>query len=135
MLRFDEENRVIREEVYRAIIVYCSTAGRGAMKQKGRWMSWKGLFCEADDIEVAGRVVQYMERPNTATYIGRGRLKSCLSWQPPWRSIRLFLTMSLTGAQIRNLEEILETRVIDRTILILDIFADRATSKEGKTAS
>lgn len=38
----------------------------------------------------------------------------------------------LSGIQIRNLEEILKCRVIDRTILILDIFASRATSKEGK---
>ena len=38
----------------------------------------------------------------------------------------------LSGVQLRNLEEALEVRVIDRTILILDIFADRAVSREGK---
>ncbi len=89
-------------------------------------------LCEADDIEVAGRVVQYMERPNTATYIGRGKVKELSELAAAMEIDTFVFNDELTGAQIRNLEEILETRVIDRTILILDIFADRATSKEGK---
>ena len=54
--------------------------------------------------------------------------KCAVIWKPIWS----FFDTELTGVQIRNLEDATGVRVIDRTILILDIFADRAVSREGK---
>ncbi|MGI6766971.1 MAG: GTPase HflX [Lentihominibacter sp.] len=131
MLRFDENNRVIQEEEYRAIIVGLQY-GRQSSDETERSMDELEGLCEADDIEVAGRVVQYMEKPNTATYIGSGKVEELAELAVSTEIDTVVFNDELTGAQIRNLEEILEIRVIDRTILILDIFADRATSREGK---
>jgi len=50
----------------------------------------------------------------------------------PRDGVKILGNGELSGVQLRNLEEALEVRVIDRTILILDIFADRAVSREGK---
>lgn len=82
---------------------------------------------------VVGRVVQKMRRPDPATMLGRGKVQDELL--PACRELGVDLVISekeLTPAQVRNLEEALEVRVIDRTQLILDIFARRARTKEGK---
>ena len=81
---------------------------------------------------VITRVLQNRMRPDPATYIGSGKAEE-LSLQCQTLEIDLaILDDELTGAQQRNLENALGVRVIDRTALILDIFAQRAQSAEGK---
>lgn len=81
---------------------------------------------------VITRVLQNRQRPDPATYIGSGKAEE-LSLTCQAMEIDLaILDDELTGAQQRNLENALGVRVIDRTALILDIFAQRAQSAEGK---
>ena len=81
---------------------------------------------------VLTRVLQNRQRPDPATFIGSGKAEE-LSLVCQTLEIDLaILDDELTGAQQRNLENILGVRVIDRTALILDIFAQRAQSAEGK---
>ena len=81
---------------------------------------------------VVGREIQKRQKPDTATYIGSGKVEE-LSLAVQAQEIDLvIIDDELTGAQQRNLEKMLGTRVIDRTALILDIFAARAQSREGK---
>ena len=81
---------------------------------------------------VITRVLQNRQRPDPATYIGSGKAEE-LQLQCQALEIDLaILDDELTGAQQRNLENALGVRVIDRTALILDIFAQRAQSAEGK---
>ncbi len=81
---------------------------------------------------VVSRVLQKRQKPDPATFIGRGKAESLqLDCQAQEIDLVIF-DDELTGAQQKNLEEILSTRVIDRTALILDIFARRAQSSEGK---
>ena len=81
---------------------------------------------------VITRVLQNRQKPDPATYIGSGKAEE-LSLQCQTLEIDLaILDDELTGAQQRNLENALGVRVIDRTALILDIFAQRAQSAEGK---
>lgn len=81
---------------------------------------------------VVARVVQNRLRPDVATYIGSGKAEE-LALVCQSRGINLaIMDDELSGAQQRNLENILGVRVIDRTVLILDIFAQRAQSSEGK---
>ncbi|HLT58580.1 MAG TPA: GTPase HflX [Limnochordales bacterium] len=81
---------------------------------------------------VVGSVVQNLERPRAATYIGPGKAQEAraLAWELD--ADLVVVDDELTPAQARNLEELLGVPVIDRTQLILDIFAQRARTKEGK---
>lgn len=82
--------------------------------------------------EVAGRIIQARDSAHPATYIGKGKLLELkdLIWETDATGI--ICDDELTSAQIGNLEEELSCKVIDRTLLILDIFAARAVSGEGK---
>ena len=91
----------------------------------------KGL-CEAASIEVIGNVIQNMEKPNTATLIGSGKVEEIRELVSNMEADLVVFNDELSGMQLRNLEDTLGVRVIDRVILILDIFAKRATSREGK---
>lgn len=82
--------------------------------------------------EVAGKFVQNLAMINHATYIGGGKLMEIREFCEQREVDILIFDDELTGAQIRNIEDIVGLPVIDRTMLILDIFAMRATSKEGK---
>lgn len=127
MLRFNENNEIIREDQYRAIVV-----GLQWKEDIARAMDELEGLCEADGIEVVGRVEQSLDRPNTATLIGSGKVEELAELVTAMEVDTVVFNDELSGIQIRNLEDALGVRVIDRTILILDIFADRATSREGK---
>jgi GTP-binding protein HflX len=81
--------------------------------------------------EVLYPVVQQRERPHPAYYIGRGKAVEIGRLCSGKASLVIF-NANLSAAQIRNLEEVIPAKVIDRTELILDIFAQRARSREGK---
>ena len=87
--------------------------------------------------ETAGALVvmtalQKRTRPDGATFIGRGKADELsLDCQAQHIDVAIF-DEELTGIQVRNLEELLRVKIIDRTMLILDIFAQRASSREGK---
>ena len=81
---------------------------------------------------VLNRAMQNRQKPDGATYIGSGKAEE-LALNVQAQEIDLVIVDDeLTGAQQRNLETMLGARVIDRTALILDIFAGRAQSREGK---
>ena len=81
---------------------------------------------------VITRVIQNRMKPDPATYIGSGKAEELALVCQTLEIDLAILDDELTGAQQRNLENILGVRVIDRTALILDIFAQRAQSAEGK---
>lgn len=81
---------------------------------------------------VAGSLVQTQQRPHNATYIGKGKLEELQEMVARENPDLVVFDNELTPVQMRNLEEHLQIRIVDRTILILDIFAQRARSREGK---
>lgn len=82
--------------------------------------------------EVTGRLIQTRECVHPATYIGRGKLIELkeLLWET--EATGVICDDELSSTQLGNLEEELDCKVLDRTLLILDIFAARAVSGEGK---
>ena len=82
--------------------------------------------------EVVGKVVQKKQSYDPATCMGAGRLQELKEQIDALEAELVVFDHELTGVQVRNIEDILEVRVIDRTTLILDIFAQRARTKEGK---
>lgn len=86
---------------------------------------------DAAGIEVAGHLRQRVEKPSTATYIGRGKVEELLAAIKDEGADVAVFDCELTALQQRNLSDALKVKVIDRTQLILDIFAQRARTREG----
>lgn len=116
------------ERPQRAVLVACNTNTydvEASLKELAE-------LAETAGAEVVAVVVQNQQSTNNTTYIGPGKLlevkELCLENEVEL----LIFDDELSGSQIRNIEEVTEIRVIDRTLLILDIFALRALSTEGK---
>lgn len=87
---------------------------------------------EAAGGEVAGSTRQRVARPTKATYVGSGKAIEIAAAAEELGADAIVFDCELTGIQIRNLEEKAKRRVLDRTTLILDIFARRARTREGQ---
>lgn len=81
---------------------------------------------------VAAKIIQKRDKPDSATYVGSGRLEEIKAFTEANDVDLLIFDGELTPSQQRNIEDETDVRVIDRTTLILDIFAARARSNEGK---
>ncbi len=81
---------------------------------------------------VLGRIVQNKDNYDVAYYVGKGKAEEIKDFAQNMQANLIVFNEELSGAQIRNLEDFIGIDVIDRTALILDIFAKRALSKEGK---
>lgn len=81
---------------------------------------------------VAAKIIQKRDKPDSATYVGSGRLEEIKVFTEANDVDLLIFDGELTPSQQRNIEDETDIRVIDRTTLILDIFAARARSNEGK---
>ncbi len=127
MVRFNENNEIIKDEEYSAILV-----GLALNEDISYSMEELAGLAEAAGVEVLGQLIQNLERPNSATFIGKGKVEELAELCMNMEADTVIFNDELSGMQIRNLEDRLGVRVIDRTILILDIFARRATSREGK---
>lgn len=89
-------------------------------------------LCNTAGAEVAAVVTQKRPSPDPATCVGAGRLEEIASLCQSMEIDQIIFDCELTAVQIRNIEEAAKTHVIDRTMLILDIFARRAVTREGK---
>lgn len=89
-------------------------------------------LAETAGAQVVGMFLQKRDKPDGALFIGRGRAEELARECQALDADLCILDEELTGIQTRNLEDILRVKVIDRTTLILDIFAQRAVSSEGK---
>lgn len=81
---------------------------------------------------VLDSIVQSRERIHPGTYLGKGKIEEVRERIEQLDATGVVCDDELTPAQLRNLEDLLDTKVMDRTMVILDIFAKRATTSEGK---
>ncbi len=115
----------------RAVLVGLATAAEGRTRADLSLDELAGLV-GASGGEVRGRVVQERPKPDPATFIGRGKLEA-LSEVCATDGIDLVVfDNELTPSQLRQIDAALGCKVLDRTQLILDIFAARARTREGK---
>ncbi len=82
--------------------------------------------------QVVGRMIQNLEHINNATYIGSGKVEELKDMIWEIEASAIVCDDELSPAQYKNLEDALDTKVMDRTLVILDIFAGRAKTAEGK---
>lgn len=96
-----------------------------------RWMSWRS-WQSLPGAKVMGRVIQKKDRPDPATLMGSGRVEELAEFVQNSQVELVIFDHELSPAQQKNLENALGAAVIDRTTLILDIFAQRAKTSEGR---
>lgn len=89
-------------------------------------------LAETAGAEVIATVLQKRPSPDPATLLGAGKLREIAQHCRDWQADLLIFDDELTGTQLRNIADLAGVRVVDRTALILDIFAARARSGEGR---
>ncbi len=104
---------------------------------KAQWPAEESLaelrrLAESAGADVVGQQVQHLAEASVSHYVGRGKLREIADLKPELNYTILIADDELTPRQQRTLEHELEVRVIDRTALILDIFARQARTREGK---
>lgn len=117
------------EETERAILV--------GLEQAGKWditdsLDELGQLAETAGAEVVARIWQKKDRPDAALFIGKGKVQEISLLRQEHQANVIIFDDELSPSQQRNLEQTLGVKIIDRTSLILDIFAQRAKSHEGK---
>jgi len=89
-------------------------------------------LAEACEVEVVGEVTQNLQRTHGATYVGTGKVEEIAQQVDISEANLVIFNDELSPSQIRNLESAIDCKVIDRTLLILDIFAKRAKTREAQ---
>lgn len=89
-------------------------------------------LAKADNIKVMAELDQNLDTFNSKTYLGKGKINEIIDLNKQNNLDLLITNDELTGSQIRNIEKITDLKVLDRTSLILDIFAQRAKSHQAK---
>ncbi|MQA29416.1 MAG: GTPase HflX, partial [Luteitalea sp.] len=107
-------------------------AGRARRLEAERSLEELGGLAEAAGAKVVLRLLQDRPKPDPSTYLGAGKIATLAASAAETEIDVVIFDNELTPAQLRHIEEQVGRKVIDRTQLILDIFARRARTREGK---
>ena len=91
-----------------------------------------GTLARTAGAKVVGTMIQHLSHPDGSTYVGKGRAQELSDLEKQLGLDLIIFDDELTPIQQRNLEKLLDARIIDRTALILDIFAQHARTREGR---
>ncbi|AKO93731.1 GTPase HflX [Priestia filamentosa] len=119
-----------RNEKEKTVLVGCQLPGDDEVRF-GHSLDELESLTETAGGEVILTLTQKRERVHPATYIGKGKLEELLAAVEETEPDLVVFNDELSPSQLRNLTDMLSVRIIDRTQLILDIFAQRAATKEG----
>jgi GTPase len=122
------ELRQLRLE--RAILV--GVAVDGSLEEAERSLEELRRLAETAGAEVLETMLQRRARPDAGTFVGKGKARELAATVKALGADTVVMDEELSPGQLRKLEELVDAKVIDRTAVILDIFAQHATSREGK---
>ncbi|MDD2858057.1 MAG: GTPase HflX [Candidatus Nanopelagicales bacterium] len=126
----------ITEVEYRQVrlerVVLAGIWTEGTLVQAERSMRELALLAETAGSEVLEAVIQRRDSPDPATYLGSGKVQELRQIVVATKADTVICDGELSPGQLRKLEEVVKVKVVDRTWLILDIFAQHARSSEGK---
>jgi GTPase len=91
-----------------------------------------GILAQTAGAKVAGTMIQRLPHPDRATYVGKGRAQELSALEKQLGLDLIIFDDELSPTQQRHLEKLLDARIVDRTALILDIFAQHARTREGR---
>ena len=120
------------DPVERAYLVAVEKKGKSGGISAEDSLDELALLAHTAGAEVVGRTVQRLERPNPAHYIGKGKLAEIVAERQDTDYTTVLFDDELSPSQQRNLENELKVKVLDRTALIIDIFARRARTREAR---
>ncbi len=121
---------IVQEKAY--LIGLNLQSGTTGEEETERSLEELAELAEACGAQVLGASYQNRQSVDVATYIGKGKLEEIAEEAESLGCNTLIFDDELSGSQLRNIQELTKFKVLDRTLVILDIFARRATSKEGK---
>jgi GTP-binding protein HflX len=121
----------VKGEPARAYLVAVDTDSEESMWSVEDSIQELGSLVHTAGATVVGTMIQRLRHPDALTYVGKGRAQELSDLVKTPGADLVICDDELTPAQQRNLEKLLDTRVIDRTALILDIFAQHARTREG----
>lgn len=113
----------------RVILVGVSSGDGGEMEQS---LDELAELVQTAGGTAVGRLIQVREQMHPATYIGKGKLEELAELIDETGATGIVCDDELSPAQLRGMEQALDTKIMDRTLVILDIFAGRANTAEGK---
>jgi GTP-binding protein HflX len=113
-------------------VVLVGVAVDGSVDQAERSVEELHRLAETAGAEVLDTMVQRRAKPDAGTFIGKGKARELAATVKALAADTVVMDDELSPGQLRHLEELVDAKVIDRTVLILDIFAQHATSREGK---
>ncbi|GAA3856335.1 GTPase HflX [Tessaracoccus defluvii] len=113
-------------------VVLASVWATGSQEDADNALAELTLLAETAGSEVLGSLVQRRSHPDPATYLGSGKVAELVELVQATDADTVVCDGELEPAQLRNLEDRTKVKVVDRTALILDIFAQHAKSAEGK---
>lgn len=119
----------VKDEEERVILVGVCT---GDEKETLECLDELEELAKTAGASTVAKLYQNRESIHPGTYIGKGKIEELKSMIYEYEATGIVCDDELSPAQLKNLEEELETKVIDRTVMILDIFAQRASTREGK---
>src|SRR5580692_397013 len=126
----------VSEVEYRALrlerVVLLGVWTEGTLGQAERSLRELALLAETAGSEVLDGLTQRRSRPDASTYVGAGKARELADLVIETGADTVICDGELTPSQLRKLEGVVKVKVVDRTALILDIFAQHAKSKEGK---
>lgn len=122
----------VEKEKYFSVLVGMNHTGRNEEIDIEASMVELEELAQAAGVEVVATAIQNRSAVNAVFYIGKGKVEEIRQLCETHGANLVIFNDELSGSQIRNLEEVFGIDVIDRTALILDIFASRAASKEAK---
>ncbi|HLZ37924.1 MAG TPA: GTPase HflX [Mycobacteriales bacterium] len=126
----------VREVEYRQLrlerVVLVGVWTGGSLEQAEASLVELKALAETAGSQVLEGLIQRRDRPDPATYIGSGKAKELRGVVAATGADTVICDGELTPGQLRQLEDVVKVKVVDRTALILDIFAQHASSKEGK---
>ena len=130
MLRVQAESFNVKDKREKAILI--SVMKKGARSHQEEAMAELKELAYSADVLVLDSVMQRPEKINPKTLMGEGKLKDIIITALQKGATLMIFDQELTPSQVRSITEIAEIKVIDRSQLILDIFANRAKSRDGK---
>jgi GTP-binding protein HflX len=130
----NETNESLQENLPEKVVLVgmVFSGSAGGETEAERSLEELALLAESAGAVVAGSALQKRAKPEGATYVGKGKLQEVRDACDALDAGTIIFDDELSGAQIRNIEDATGRKILDRTMLIMDIFAGRAKSREGR---
>lgn len=122
---FENEDEIKERVILVSVLGKQEAEGEVSLEELNELVKTAGAIC-------VGKLTQRLEHVNNITYLGKGKLEELKTMLVALDATGIVCDTELTAVQMRNLSKELDVKIMDRTMIILDIFAARANTREGK---